>query len=789
MILDDLNTVQRDAVKQKEGPIIIIAGAGSGKTRTLTYRIAYLISQGVNPFNIISLTFTNKAAKEMKDRIVDLVGIRAKGILMGTFHSVFARILRVEAEKIGYVSNFTIYDTYDSKKLITSIVKEMNLDKKNYKDSRVLNRISSAKCGLYSPIDYKNNEYQREEDRRANIGEVYRVYAAYQRRLKQAMAMDFDDILFNMNVLLRDFPQVKEKYQRRFQYILVDEYQDTNFAQYLIVKKLADYYKNICVVGDDAQSIYSFRGASIQNILSFTKDYPQASIYKLEQNYRSTKNIINAANSVIINNEHQIQKTIWTDNENGDKIIYKALLDNREEARWVSDKIKELHNEKGVALKDMAILYRVNSQSKSFEDDLRLKNIPYIVYCGTSFYEREEIKHCIAYLRLVVNNNDDEAFLRIVNYPARGIGDTTLDRLKIVRGDSNQSLFSVATKLPYDNPYQISNKAVKNLQDFCAMIQSFSVNIKEKNAFELGSEIIKRSGIISNLELLKDSSDKERLENIEELVNSMQSFVDNSEEELIDSLTGEEISIKEKTLDVFLQQVSLMSNTDTSNDENDDRIKLMTVHSAKGLEFNTVFVVGMEENLFPSSQSFATQDSVEEERRLFYVAITRAKTNLFLSSAKIRYKYNKDATFSETSRFIKEIDERYIDNKEEKKEKKHSFIDDNAERNSWMSFNQREIKKDFPTKKEPIASLKDNIFVRKQEFKKKDTNIEKGFIIASIDDLDVAVEVYHEKFGRGFILEISKEKGNERAIVDFPNFGHKTLILKYAKLKIKKNEE
>jgi DNA helicase-2/ATP-dependent DNA helicase PcrA len=680
MILDDLNTVQRDAVKQKEGPIIIIAGAGSGKTRTLTYRIAYLISQGVNPFNIISLTFTNKAAKEMKDRIVDLVGIRAKGILMGTFHSVFARILRVEAEKIGYVSNFTIYDTYDSKKLITSIVKEMNLDKKNYKDSRVLNRISSAKCGLYSPIDYKNNEYQREEDRRANIGEVYRVYAAYQRRLKQAMAMDFDDILFNMNVLLRDFPQVKEKYQRRFQYILVDEYQDTNFAQYLIVKKLADYYKNICVVGDDAQSIYSFRGASIQNILSFTKDYPQASIYKLEQNYRSTKNIINAANSVIINNDHQIQKTIWTDNENGDKIIYKALLDNREEARWVSDKIKELHNEKGVALKDMAILYRVNSQSKSFEDDLRLKNIPYIVYCGTSFYEREEIKHCIAYLRLVVNNNDDEAFLRIVNYPARGIGDTTLDRLKIVRGDSNQSLFSVATKLSYDNPYQISNKAVKNLQDFCAMIQSFSVNIKEKNAFELGSEIIKRSGIISNLELLKDSSDKERLENIEELVNSMQSFVDNREEEIIDSLTGEEISIKEKTLDVFLQQVSLMSNTDTSNDENDDRIKLMTVHSAKGLEFNTVFVVGMEENLFPSSQSFATQDSVEEERRLFYVAITRAKTNLFLSSAKIRYKYNKDATFSETSRFIKEIDERYIDNKEEKKEKKHSFIDDNMQK-------------------------------------------------------------------------------------------------------------
>lgn len=789
MILDDLNTEQRNAVTQKEGPIMIVAGAGSGKTRTLTYRIAYLISEGVNPFNIMALTFTNKAAKEMKDRIESLVGIKAKSILMGTFHSVFAKILRIEAEKLGYSNNFTIYDTYDSKKLISNIVKEMNLDKKNYKDSRVLNRISGAKCGLYSPIDYKNNEYQREEDRRANIGEVYRIYAAYQRRLKQAMAMDFDDILFNMNVLLRDFPDVKERYQRRFQYILVDEYQDTNFAQYLIVKKLADYYKNICVVGDDAQSIYSFRGASIQNILSFTQDYPNATTYKLEQNYRSTKNIISAANSVIINNEKQIPKIIWTDNEDGDKITYKALLDNREEAEWISSQVAYLHEKEDIALKDMAILYRTNSQSKSFEDSFRLKNIPYIVYCGTSFYEREEIKNCLAYLRLVVNNNDDEAFLRVINYPTRGLGNTSLDRLKILRGDKNQSLFLTASLLAFDNPYQISDKTVKEFRDFCAMIDAFSVQLKEKDAFSLGSEVIKRSGIINDLELLKDSSDKDRLENVEELVNSMQSFVDSSQEEIVDSLTGEEISIKDKTLDVFLQQVSLMSNTDTKDDENNDRIKLMTVHSAKGLEFNSVFVVGMEENLFPSVQSFASQDDIEEERRLFYVAITRAQKHLFLSSAKIRYKYNKDATFSETSRFIKEIDERFIDFKNEESSKKTMSFEQERTNRDWFYNKQDSTSGSFFKKKTPIASLKENIFVQKQEFQKKDNTYNNDYIEAEINDIKENITVYHSKFGKGRVVFVEGKNGDKKARVNFETFGEKTLILKFAKLKLRKDEK
>ena len=628
MILEGLNTEQQKAVTQTEGPVMIIAGAGSGKTRTLTYRIAYLMQQGVSPYSIMALTFTNKAAKEMQERITELVGIEAKGLLMGTFHSIFSRILRIDGERIGYTRNYTIYDDDDSKKLIADIVKTQNLEEKAYRKNRVLARISKVKSALFSPEAYASRQDFIIEDEKSGMPMLYKIYALYQRRLKQAMAMDFDDILYNMNVLLRDCPDVKEKYQKRFRYILVDEYQDTNYSQYLIIKQLAEFYRNICVVGDDAQSIYSFRGASISNILNFTNDYPEAKTFKLEQNYRSTKNIIDAANSVIAHNERQIKKTIWTDNEGGEKLHYHNLASDREEASWVAEKIKE-YLALGESGGEIAILYRTNSQSRAMEDSLRLKNIMYTVYGGLSFYSRREIKNAIAYLRLVVNNDDDEAFERVVNYPQRGIGLTTLDRLKIARESTGKSLFSVACSLTADNPYGIRGRAVNLLSDFCTMIKSFTLRADKEDAYTIGSEVIKRSGMRTDLALLRETEDKDRLENLDEFLGGMKSFVESEEENLVDALTGEEINIESKTLDVFLQQVSLMTSTDDDDENYQDKVKLMTIHSAKGLEFNNVFVVGMEENLFPLSMSFASRDDIEEERRLFYVALTRARKNLF----------------------------------------------------------------------------------------------------------------------------------------------------------------
>lgn len=785
MILDDLNTEQRNAVTQTEGPTMIIAGAGSGKTRTLTYRIAYLMQQGVSPYNIMALTFTNKAAKEMQDRIVQLVGINAKGLLMGTFHSIFAKILRIEGERIGYSRNFTIYDTDDSKKLIADIVKSLNLDDKKYQKGRMLARISSAKCALFSPEDYAQREDFLAEDERQRIPLLYKVYAVYQNRLRQAMAMDFDDILFNMNVLLRDCPDVKEKYQKRFQYILVDEYQDTNFSQYLIIKKLADYHKNICVVGDDAQSIYSFRGASISNILNFNKDYPNAQTFKLEQNYRSTKNIINAANSIIEKNERQIKKTIWTNNKEGELVHFRTLSSDREEAAWTSEKIKELLD-LGETGGEVAILYRTNSQSRSFEDSLRLKNIPYIIYGSTSFYSRKEIKDAIAYLRLVVNNDDDEAFERIINYPARGIGQTTMDRLKIARETTGMSLYKVASTLTNTNTFNIGTKAVNTLQDFCIMIQSFSLRVEKDDAFTLGQDIIKRSGLRTSLALLAEAEDKDRLENLDEFISGMQSFVENNEENIIDALTGEEINIKNKTLEVFLQQISLMTSTDTQEEEDNSQVKLMTVHAAKGLEFNNVFVVGMEENLFPSTMSFAERDDIEEERRLFYVAITRARERLYLTSANMRYKFG-DATFAEPSRFIQEIDPKYL-------------ICDNTEKTdlSKLTFKDRHVEK-------PILSLRHNVLTEKKQkpqlrlsnsspaiknrtglnLKPKQEPLDGQWRLADIKEIESGQTVRHSKFGIGVVLHTEVIGGDKRAKVDFGSQGERVLILKFAKLQLR----
>lgn len=776
MITDGLNDIQKQAVTQKEGPILIVAGAGSGKTRTLTYRIAYLLSQGVSPFSIMALTFTNKAAKEMQERIAELVGIKAKSILMGTFHSIFSRILRIEGERIGYTRNYTIYDDDDSKKLIGNIIKEMKLNDKQYRNDRVLKRISRAKCALFSPQDYEKNFQFRTEDEQGQIGDIYKIYAIYQRRLRQAMAMDFDDILFNMNVLLRDHKDILEKYQHRFQYILVDEYQDTNYAQYLIVKKLADYYRNICVVGDDAQSIYSFRGASIENILSFKSNYPDATIYKLEQNYRSTKNIINAANSIIEKNENQIPKNLFTQNNDGDKLLYCMLPSDREEASWVANKI-EYFVKNGELYKDMAILYRTNSQSRSFEDCLRLKNIPYRIYGGTSFYARKEIKNCVAYLRLVVNNDDNEAFERIVNYPTRGIGQTTLDKLKLTSNQLDCSLFKAAKQIHSLNPYKITSRAVLELSSFCTMIETFSIKVQQCNAYDLGSEIINRSGIVDNLRLLRDADDKDRIENINELIGSMQSFVESDEENLVDSLTGEEISIKNKTLDVFLQQISLITNTDNDENEEDSFVKLMTVHSSKGLEFDTVFIVGMEENLFPSIMNLGSIDNIEEERRLFYVAITRAKKHLLMSSANVRFKFN-ETIFSETSRFIKEIDSKYV-------------VYENAT-NSIDSTSisiLKENRSDTFTKKKPLSSLRYNSLTQHRpqlQLKKKDNT--QGWRFATLDEINEGTYVQHIKFGEGTVNEVYSEGGDLRAKVQFKDFpNQKTLILKFAKLKIKDN--
>lgn len=786
MILDDLNQQQLSAVTQTEGPIMIIAGAGSGKTRTLTYRIAYLLQQGVSPYNIMALTFTNKAAKEMQDRVVELVGVKARALLMGTFHSIFSKILRIDGERIGYLRNYTIYDDEDSKKLLVDIVKNLHLDEKNYKKGRLLSRISMAKCSLFSAEDYKERADFIAEDEKSNIGQFYKVYLTYQNRLRQAMAMDFDDILFNMNVLLRECPDIREKYQKRFQYILVDEYQDTNYSQYLIIKKLAEYHKNICVVGDDAQSIYSFRGASISNILNFNKDYPQANIFKLEQNYRSSNNIIQAANSIIAHNEHQIKKTIWTENSNGDYLHYFALSTDREEATFVAEKINDIlqRGEKGG---EIAILYRTNTQSRNFEDVLRLKNIPYIIYGGTSFYSRKEIKDAVAYIRLVVNNDDDEAFERIINYPARGIGATTLDKLKIARGQTGLSLYKVAKKLTYNNPFDIKSRAVAVLNDFCTMIESFSLRVEEDDAYTLGNDIIKRSGIRTDLSLLKDEEDKNRLENLDEFLAGMQSFAESKEKNLIDALTGEAIDISNKSLSAFLQQISLMTSTDKEENEENNQVKLMTIHAAKGLEFNNVFVVGMEENLFPSTMAFAQRDDIEEERRLFYVALTRARKELYLTSANMRYRFG-DVIITETSRFVEEIDDKYIIyEKQEKENTKSQFPLSKSKEKPFISLRNNALnrKKEKPT----ISFYSKNKEISNSLNLKSKTNIQSSdtlWTLAKMEDVEEGVEVMHSKFGIGRVISTEVMQGDKRAKVDFEQAGERVLILKFAKLKIKK---
>ena len=647
--IEELNEGQRNAVLYNDGPSLVIAGAGSGKTRVLTYKIAYLLENGYQPWNILALTFTNKAAREMKERIARQVGPeRARHLWMGTFHSMFLRILHVEAGHIGFTSQFTIYDTADSKSLIRSIIKEMGLDEKVYKPGMVQARISNAKNHLVSPAGYANNKEAYEGDRAAKVPALRDIYQRYWERCRQADAMDFDDLLFYTFLLFRDHPEVLARYQDQFRYILVDEYQDTNFAQHSIVLQLAKNHQHVCVVGDDAQSIYSFRGADIDNILYFTKVYPDTKVFKLEQNYRSTQTIVRAANSLIEKNQWQIRKEVFSEKEKGEAIgVYQAYSDV-EEGDIVVNKIAELRREKRYAYSDFAILYRTNAQSRIFEEAMRKRSMPYRIYGGLSFYQRKEIKDVIAYFRLIVNPNDEEAFKRIINYPARGIGDTTVGKIIAAATGHNVSLWTVLCE-PLAYGLNFNKGTVGKLQAFRELISTFITDAAEKNAYEIGADIIRQSGIINDVCQDNSPENLSRKENIEELVNGMSDFCAQRQEEGNPNVL----------LGDFLSEVSLLTDQDSDKDGDDEKITLMTVHSAKGLEFKNVFVVGMEENLFPSSMVGDSPRALEEERRLFYVAITRAEEHCFLSYAKTRFRYGK-MEFGSPSRFLKDIDVRFL---------------------------------------------------------------------------------------------------------------------------------
>lgn len=790
-ILEDLNPVQRAACISTEGPVMIIAGAGSGKTRVLTYRIAHLIEKGVDPFNILSLTFTNKAAREMKDRIGKLVGPgNARNLWMGTFHSVFAKLLRVEAEKIGYPQNFTIYDTDDSKSLLKEIIKQLNLDDKVYKPSLVLNRISSAKSNLIGPKQYQHNSILQTEDQSSQKPLLGQIYEMYSKRCFRSGAMDFDDLLYQTNLLLRDNPQVLLKYQDKFRYILVDEYQDTNFSQYVIIKQLAARFENICVVGDDAQSIYAFRGANIQNILNFEKDYPDLKTFKLEQNYRSTQTIVNAANSVIEKNKDQFRKKVWTSNEAGEKIkVIRANTDN-EEGMKVANSIWELKMQNQLSNSSFAILYRTNAQSRAMEEALRKLNIPYKIYGGVSFYQRKEIKDLLAYFRLSINKNDDESLRRIINYPARGIGNTTMDKIEVAAAEHDVSLWTVLENLR-DFQLPISSGTFSKISDFTSMVKSFSLLLPFKDAFETANHIAVHTGILKDLYSDKTPEGLSRYENIQELLNGIKDFSETErnpqEREVKDNITLDadpadlfhsEVSNEIKTLDEFMQEIALLTDADSEKeDENDrDKVSLMTIHSAKGLEFPYVFIVGLEENLFPSQMSLQSRPDLEEERRLFYVAITRAEKRATITYAATRYRFGS-LIYCEPSRFIDELDQKYVDYPEQP---------------SVSAFHQGlfdKMKNSFPESKREI-NFKKNSAKSSSSGKKliplssrsAETPLTGGSI--NFENIHVGSTVEHEKFGRGKVESLEGESGNIKATVHFEKEGKKMLLLKYARLRV-----
>ena len=778
--IEELNEGQRNAVLYNDGPSLVIAGAGSGKTRVLTYKIAYLLENGYQPWNILALTFTNKAAREMKERIARQMGPeRARHLWMGTFHSMFLRILHVEAGHIGFTSQFTIYDTADSKSLIRSIIKEMGLDEKVYKPGMVQARISNAKNHLVSPAGYANNKEAYEGDRAAKVPALRDIYQRYWERCRQADAMDFDDLLFYTFLLFRDHPEVLARYQEQFRYILVDEYQDTNFAQHSIVLQLAKNHQHVCVVGDDAQSIYSFRGADIDNILYFTKVYPDTKVFKLEQNYRSTQTIVRAANSLIEKNQWQIRKEVFSEKEKGEAIgVYQAYSDV-EEGDIVVNKIAELRREKRYAYSDFAILYRTNAQSRIFEEAMRKRSMPYRIYGGLSFYQRKEIKDVIAYFRLIVNPNDEEAFKRIINYPARGIGDTTVGKIIAAATGHNVSLWTVLCE-PLAYGLNFNKGTVGKLQAFRELISAFITDAAEKNAYEIGADIIRQSGIINDVCQDNSPENLSRKENIEELVNGMSDFCAQRQEEGNSNVL----------LGDFLSEVSLLTDQDSDKDGDDEKITLMTVHSAKGLEFKNVFVVGMEENLFPSSMVGDSPRALEEERRLFYVAITRAEEHCFLSYAKTRFRYGK-MEFGSPSRFLKDIDVRFL------RLPQDAGMFRRVEEEAAV-FRRENARGFAPDKEDAPYGGKERVSVRpkqqiiaptvprnlKRVAPSANTASTSPSAGASANRVQQGQLIEHERFGLGEVLKVEGEGDNAKATIRFKNAGDKQLLLRFARFKV-----
>ncbi|HRE77148.1 MAG TPA: 3'-5' exonuclease [Flavobacterium sp.] len=767
--INQLNEAQRAPVLQKDGPMIVIAGAGSGKTRVLTMRIAYLMSLGVDAFNILSLTFTNKAAREMKKRISDIVGSNeAKNLWMGTFHSVFAKILRIEAEKLGYPNNFTIYDAQDSVRLIGAIIKEMQLDKDIYKPKQVFSRISSYKNSLITVKAYFNNPELMEQDamsKKPRIGEIYNNYVE---RCFKSGAMDFDDLLLKTNELLNRFPDVLAKYQDRFRYILVDEYQDTNHSQYLIVRALSDRFQNICVVGDDAQSIYAFRGANINNILNFQKDYADVQLFRLEQNYRSTKNIVEAANSIIDKNKTKLDKVVWTHNQDGPKIKVNRSITDGEEGRFVASTIFDEKMRNQMKNGEFAILYRTNAQSRAMEDALRKRDIPYRIYGGLSFYQRKEIKDVLCYLRLVINPKDEEALVRVINYPARGIGDSTIEKLTVAANHYKRSIFEVMENIDKID-LKLNSGTKRKLEDFVMMIKSFQVINENQDAFFLADHVSKKTGLVQ--ELKKDGTPEgiARIENIEELLNGIKDFIEGQKE--IDGARG--------ALSEFLEDVALATDLDKDTGD-DDRVALMTIHLAKGLEFPTVFIVGMEEDLFPSAMSLNTRSELEEERRLFYVALTRAEHQAYLTYAQSRYRWGK-LMDSEPSRFIEEIDDRYLEyiSAVETGYRYKPMIDNDI----FGDVDKSRLRLAKPTNGTPPKKYGEEPSSTIRKLKPVSSNAPSGNNLFD-SGLVPGNIVMHERFGKGQVLNLEGVGADKKAEIKFDVGGIKKLLLRFAKLDV-----
>lgn len=786
----ELNQAQLEAVRYCDGPSLVIAGAGSGKTRVLTYKIAYLLENGFEPWSILALTFTNKAAGEMKERISAKVGERAASMLwMGTFHSVFSKILRREAHLLGFTPQFTIYDQSDSRSLVKSIIKEMGLDEKIYKPNVVAERISGAKSALISSRDYENDGGLRGDDVRARIPSTYEIYKRYDERCRLANAMDFDDLLVNTYRLFKEHPEVLEQYVSRFRYVLVDEFQDTNYVQGCIVWQLTEARRAICVVGDDAQSIYSFRGANIGNILGFTERYQGARIFKLEQNYRSTRMIVNAANSLIERNSEQIKKNVYSERGDGEPLALYSAYSDFEEGEIVANKISELRRREGLAFSDFAILYRTNAQSRIFEEAFRKRAFPYRIFGGLSFYQRKEIKDVIAYFRLICNKDDEEAFKRVINYPARGIGDKTIQKVKEYAMENGMSLWDAIAN-PFATALDISKGTMTKLQGFVALVDGFALMAAEKNALEVAREVLLKSGI--TLELSRDNTveGKARQENIEELVNGIADFVD---------IRMQEGNPNAGLID-FLSEVSLMSDLDSDNEENTDRITLMTIHSAKGLEFPTVFIVGLEEELFPNQCAQSSLKEMEEERRLLYVAITRAKDHCVLSFAKSRYRYGQFG-FCEPSRFIKEINPRYIAMQggvqaQRPQQQSSSFRSGSMFGRTNSGYSQRSSS--FATEQRPVQTaprveqtpakrvISASAFMEKPANLRRMSDVERDFYAPKSNHaaLNIGMIVQHDRFGMGEVQATEGVGENAKATIKFQNAGVKTLLLKFAKLKI-----